>query len=204
MRAQARAETTSDPRLRLLPWLVLLAALDFGLTSVVLALGGREVNPVADGVLQRWGLGGMLALKVASVGVLAAVSLWLSRHEHSAAAQRLVAVAAAVTAVPVLVGAAQVARVSWSSVDDLSFGAATLGAGVTPQQAFELSPELSAREMARRLRKRQASGGDGDAAGAEQGAEALAEHEVVLGEADAAEVLVEVAEDELGPGEGES
>ena len=48
-------------------WFLTLAAIDVLLTSVVLSLGGQEANIVPQAVLARAGLGGMVALKTASV-----------------------------------------------------------------------------------------------------------------------------------------
>ena len=39
-------------------WFVLLSTLDVVLTFVILWLDGREVNGIADWILQRYGIGG--------------------------------------------------------------------------------------------------------------------------------------------------
>jgi hypothetical protein len=46
-------------------WLVLVSSLDIILTSVILRLGGREVNPIAEAVIAMHGLPGMIAFKFA-------------------------------------------------------------------------------------------------------------------------------------------
>lgn len=51
----------------LYPLLVLGGTLDVLLTSVVLALGGQELNSIADHVLQTSGLPGLVALKFAMI-----------------------------------------------------------------------------------------------------------------------------------------
>ncbi len=51
----------------LYPLLVLGGTLDVILTSVVLALGGQELNGVANHVLESSGLGGLVALKFAMI-----------------------------------------------------------------------------------------------------------------------------------------
>ena len=48
-------------------WFLALAALDVMLTTVVLHIGGQEANVVPRAILARAGLGGMVALKAASV-----------------------------------------------------------------------------------------------------------------------------------------
>ncbi len=48
-------------------WFLALAALDVVLTTMVLNLGGQEANIVPRAVLARTGLGGMIALKAATV-----------------------------------------------------------------------------------------------------------------------------------------
>jgi hypothetical protein len=44
-------------------WLVLIASLDLMLTWVILHAGGRELNSVADNIIDRYGLWGLSAFK---------------------------------------------------------------------------------------------------------------------------------------------
>lgn len=43
--------------------LLILSAMDVMLTWMIIRLGGSEVNPIADGVIDLWGLNGMIVYK---------------------------------------------------------------------------------------------------------------------------------------------
>lgn len=55
-------------------WFVFLSALDVMMTWVVLWFGGREVNGLADAILARFGLAGMVAYKFALVALVIGVA----------------------------------------------------------------------------------------------------------------------------------
>lgn len=44
-------------------WLLFFSAMDIMLTWVIFINGGREVNPIAEKVIFRWGLDGMIVYK---------------------------------------------------------------------------------------------------------------------------------------------
>lgn len=44
-------------------WLLFFSAMDIMLTWVIFTNGGREVNPIAEQVIFRWGLDGMILYK---------------------------------------------------------------------------------------------------------------------------------------------
>lgn len=44
-------------------WLLLLSAMDVMLTWTIFYFGGSEINPVADAVIDVWGLNGMIIYK---------------------------------------------------------------------------------------------------------------------------------------------
>lgn len=48
-------------------WLLLMSAMDVMLTWIILHLEGREVNPVANWVLSRWALNGIIFYKFALI-----------------------------------------------------------------------------------------------------------------------------------------
>ena len=50
-------------------WLVLLSALDVMLTWTIFYAGGTEANPIAEAVIDQWGLNGMIVYKFALIGV---------------------------------------------------------------------------------------------------------------------------------------
>jgi len=54
-------------------WFVLVSALDLMMTWVVLHFGGQEVNALADHILQRWALTGMVIYKFALVAFVIAI-----------------------------------------------------------------------------------------------------------------------------------
>jgi hypothetical protein len=87
-------------------WFLFVSAMDLIMTSVVLFFGGREANPLANGVLESLGLGGLAVFKFALVGVVIGccqiigsqrrrTGLWLARF------------AVAITAVPMIAAFAQ-------------------------------------------------------------------------------------------------
>lgn len=93
---------------RLYGWYILLATLDLVTTMVILSLGGREANPVANSVLQAAGPGGLLVLKYASVMLVVTICEFV--HQHRPPLARLVVlIAVALSAFPVIVGLVQLA-----------------------------------------------------------------------------------------------
>ena len=48
-------------------WFVLVGTLDLLLTKVILSLGGRELNPLADLVLRQFDTPGLAALKYSTI-----------------------------------------------------------------------------------------------------------------------------------------
>ena len=87
-------------------WYVLLAALDVMLTWMVLHFGGREVNVLADWVIRRWQLPGMVVYKFATV-VLVVVICEVVGRRRERLGRRLAEWAVAITAVPVVLALAQ-------------------------------------------------------------------------------------------------
>lgn len=87
-------------------WLVLVAAMDVMLTWLILQLGGREVNWVADQVLQQGGLPGLLVLKFVVISFVICVCEYIARTRLSVA-QRLVGWAIALHGVPLGVAVIQ-------------------------------------------------------------------------------------------------
>ena len=85
---------------------VLLAALDVICTWFVLALNGREVNALANMVLQQWDVHGLLALKFCVVAMVLMICEFVGR-KRPAAAVRLAFAAIAMNFFPVAVGAGQ-------------------------------------------------------------------------------------------------
>jgi len=89
-------------------WYILLATLDLVTTVIILNLGGREANAVANMVLQAAGPAGLLVLKYASVMLVVCICEFVAERRRNTG--RFVALAAiALSAVPVIVGWAQLA-----------------------------------------------------------------------------------------------
>ena len=63
-------------------WLVFVSAMDIMMTWTILHLGGSEANPVADAVILRWGLGGMIAFKFAIVVFFVVMCEWVARKRR--------------------------------------------------------------------------------------------------------------------------
>ena len=81
-------------------WLVFVSTLDVLLTYVVLRFGGAEANPVALAILQRFGLPGMVAFKMAIVCLAVAIAEVIGRRD-AALGRRFVCYAIAISATPV-------------------------------------------------------------------------------------------------------
>jgi len=89
-------------------WYILLATLDLLTTVLILSMGGREANGIADMVLQAAGPVGLLIMKYATVALVVCICEFVAERRH--AAGRFVALAAIVlSAVPVAAGWAQLA-----------------------------------------------------------------------------------------------
>jgi hypothetical protein len=103
-----RAATVPARDSLMLAWYVALAGLDLLCTSAILLLGGIEVNALAARVLDAAGVPGLAVLKVASVGVV--LGCWLAiRRRSASAAARLAEWCVILGAVPVVIGASQLA-----------------------------------------------------------------------------------------------
>lgn len=55
-------------------WLVFVASMDIMMTWVILHSGGREVNPLAEAVIHRFDLPGIVAFKFVLVAVIILIS----------------------------------------------------------------------------------------------------------------------------------
>ena len=109
--AQAIAQPLTNRSLafgRLYFWYILFATLDLLTTVIILNLGGREANAVANFVLQSTGTAGLLVLKYASVMLVVCICEFIALRKPGLG--RLVAqVAIALSVLPVAVGWAQLA-----------------------------------------------------------------------------------------------
>lgn len=84
-----------------------VAALDVLCTWLVLSLGGREVNYLANLFLQQWDVHGLLVLKFAVCAMVLFICEFVGRRKPSTAV-RLVSAAIVLNIFPVVVGASQV------------------------------------------------------------------------------------------------
>ncbi|MFI4861536.1 MAG: DUF5658 family protein [Phycisphaerales bacterium JB063] len=93
------------PRPMLFPnaytWLLLFSALDIMLTWVILTKGGREVNAIAEWVIRRFSLEGMIVYKFVLVLVFVLICELVGRLRHRSG-RTLSAVGVAIASVPVL------------------------------------------------------------------------------------------------------
>lgn len=88
---------------------LLVAALDVICTAIILALGGREINALANMILQWWGVHGLLILKVA-ICVMVLVTCEFIGRRQPAAAIRLAIAGIVLNTFPVVVGTSQLVR----------------------------------------------------------------------------------------------
>jgi len=83
-------------------WFVFVSALDLMMTWVVLYFGGREVNVLADYILDRWALTGMVVYKFALV-ILVIFICEIVGHYRPRLGRRLSIFAVVITLVPVII-----------------------------------------------------------------------------------------------------
>ena len=81
-------------------WLFFLSSLDIMLTWIVLYWGGQEVNVLADWVVQRWGLPGMVTFKFVLVTFVVCICEIVGRRNH-ATGRKLAEWAVAISTIPV-------------------------------------------------------------------------------------------------------
>lgn len=82
-------------------WLVVVSVLDIMCTMVILALGGREVNPIAEHVLQAAGVSGIVFLKFAMVSLVICICEYITRQQPTTGLA-LAQLAVVISALPVV------------------------------------------------------------------------------------------------------
>jgi uncharacterized protein DUF5658 len=87
-------------------WFVFLSSLDILLTSVVLAVGGSEVNPLVEWILVQTGMVGVVVYKFLIVTFVIWVCEFIGR-ERDGTGRRLAEWTVAITFVPVFLALAQ-------------------------------------------------------------------------------------------------
>ncbi len=83
-------------------WFIFVSALDLMMTWVVLYFGGREVNVLADYILERWALTGMVVYKFTLV-VFVIFICEVVGHYRPRLGRRLSIFAVLITLVPVII-----------------------------------------------------------------------------------------------------
>ena len=86
-------------------WFVFVSALDIMLTWVVLHLGGREANALANAIIYRYGLPGLVVFKFALVVIVVLICEFVGRRKHESA-RLLLSVGIMVTCMPVVLALA--------------------------------------------------------------------------------------------------
>ncbi|MFW6060052.1 MAG: DUF5658 family protein [Phycisphaeraceae bacterium] len=87
-------------------WLVLVSTLDIFLTTAILALGGAEVNPLANFILVKAGLPGIVFFKYGAVALVICICEYIARQRPNVG-RHLSRFAVAISAVPVVAGMVQ-------------------------------------------------------------------------------------------------
>jgi hypothetical protein len=82
-------------------WLVLVASLDILLTYVVLHLGGLEANPLAEKVVYRWGVPGMVIYKFCFIVIAIVIAEEVGRRKERTA-RKFIEYAIVISAFPVI------------------------------------------------------------------------------------------------------
>ncbi|MEX0654425.1 MAG: DUF5658 family protein [Phycisphaeraceae bacterium] len=87
-------------------WLVLVSGLDAMLTWLILELGGREVNPIAETLLSLGGFPAMVAFKFAMITLFVLICEHIGRRRRDTGRQ-LAWVAVGIGVLPVAVALSQ-------------------------------------------------------------------------------------------------
>ncbi len=91
------------------PWIVLAASLDVMMTWIILHQGGREVNAVADAIIGRYGLPGVVIFKFGIVVFVIGLCEIVGRRRR-AVGRGLAIAAVALNTFPVVVGVTHLIR----------------------------------------------------------------------------------------------
>lgn len=81
-------------------WMVLLAALDVMFTWIILFMEGRELNPLADFIIKKYNLLGVVMLKLGTLCIVLCICEVVG-HRRRAAGDKLVKAVSVILAVPV-------------------------------------------------------------------------------------------------------
>lgn len=84
-------------------WLLLVASLDIFTTYIVLHFGGYEGNPVAAGVLERWGVPGMVVFKLSLITLAILIAEYVGGRDDRKG-RKFVEYAIVICAFPVIFG----------------------------------------------------------------------------------------------------
>ena len=90
-------------------WFVFISAMDIMLTWVILFFGGREANRVADFIINRLGLPGLVLFKFA-IGVFVVLLCEIAGRRRHSAGKSLAEWAIAITCIPVAAALYQLLR----------------------------------------------------------------------------------------------
>ena len=93
-------------------WYVVLASFDIILTWIILSLGGREENVLANWIFEHGGLVGAVVFKFATVVFVVVICEFVGRHRDKTG-RRVAEWAIALTAIPVVVAIVQLLVVAF-------------------------------------------------------------------------------------------
>jgi hypothetical protein len=82
-------------------WFVLFSSLDIMLTWIILHLGGSEVNPIANAIIELWDLPGAIGFKFGLMIMVLLVCEYVGSH-RDALGRSLVTLAVVISAFPVV------------------------------------------------------------------------------------------------------
>ncbi|MEM8874697.1 MAG: DUF5658 family protein [Planctomycetota bacterium] len=82
-------------------WFVLFSTLDVMMTFVILSIGGAEANPVANWILERFGISGMTIFKFVVISFVILLCEYVGRLNFEAG-RRLTVYGIALTLMPVV------------------------------------------------------------------------------------------------------
>jgi len=87
---------------------VVVSILDIFFTNLILSLDGREVNPIANLVLEHWAMNGMIAFKFCLVALVVIIIEEVGRQQY-AKGRWLAIVSISISSVPIFLAVGQLA-----------------------------------------------------------------------------------------------
>jgi hypothetical protein len=97
-------------------WYIFVSSLDLMFTALILAVGGAEVNVVADWIIGRHDLPGLVVFKFLSLLLVVAICEFIGRRRRRTGAA-LARAAVIISAIPVIIGGLQLLAIAMGALN---------------------------------------------------------------------------------------